>query len=184
MLPSVHNLAASSFIYLRNLFKKKRTAATHVLVLMLSDGKRSKKPYALPVCYAPCRTLKDQFVRDLTKDLKEEMRKWELRVKGKPVTNLLPFPLLSLIGGPVTQKCTSLQIKRSGFKPWPGHCIVFLGKTLNCQSASLHLGVHVPKWLLGKQSRLTPTYMYLPTTFSDENMHFEPYLPHFNDLVL
>ena len=114
VLPSVHNLAASSFIYLRNLFKKKRTAATHVLVLMLSDEKRSKKPYALPVRYVPCRTLKDQFVRDLTKDLKEEMRKRELCVTGKPVTNLLPVPLFSLIRGPVTPRCTSLQIKRSG----------------------------------------------------------------------
>lgn len=58
VLPVVHDLAASSFLYLRNIFKKKRTAATHVLVLMLSDEKRLKKPYALPVRYVPCRTLR------------------------------------------------------------------------------------------------------------------------------
>ena len=29
----------------------------------------------------------------------------------------------------------------SGFEPWPGHCVVFLGKTLNSRSASLHPGV-------------------------------------------
>lgn len=89
VLPVVHNLAASSFIYLRNLFKKKRTAATHVLVLMLSDKKRSKKPYALPVRYVPCRTLKDQFIRDLTKDLKEEMKKRDLSLAGKPLRILI-----------------------------------------------------------------------------------------------
>lgn len=83
ILPVIHNLTASSFLYLRNLFKKKRTAATHVLVLMLSDEKRSKKPYALPVRYVPCRTLKDQFIRDLTKDLKVEMKKRDLNLTGK-----------------------------------------------------------------------------------------------------
>ena len=34
-----------------------------------------------------------------------------------------------------------LQIERSGFEPWPGHCVVFLGKTLYSHSASLHPGV-------------------------------------------
>ena len=28
-----------------------------------------------------------------------------------------------------------------GFEPWPGHCVVFLGKTLYSHSASLHPGV-------------------------------------------
>lgn len=40
VLPEIHDLAASSFMYLRNLFKKKQTAATNVLVIMLSDEKR------------------------------------------------------------------------------------------------------------------------------------------------
>ena len=59
--------------YLRNLFKKMRTVATHVLVLMLSDERKPKKPYALPVRYIPYRSLRDQFVRDFTKDVKQHM---------------------------------------------------------------------------------------------------------------
>ena len=51
----------SSFIYSRNIFKKERTAATRVLVLMLPGEKRSKEPY---VSYVPCRTLKDQYIGD------------------------------------------------------------------------------------------------------------------------
>ena len=31
----------------------------------------------------------------------------------------------------------------SGFEPWPGHCVVFLGKTLYSHSASLHPGVQM-----------------------------------------
>ena len=29
----------------------------------------------------------------------------------------------------------------AGFEPWPGHCVVFLGKVLFSHSASLHPGV-------------------------------------------
>ena len=32
--------------------------------------------------------------------------------------------------------CTALQINGSRFEPWPGHCVVFLGKTLYSHSAS------------------------------------------------
>ena len=66
-------LASEVKRYLRNLFKKKRTAATHVLVLMLSDERRQKKPYALPVRYIPYRSLRGQYVRDFTKDVKQHM---------------------------------------------------------------------------------------------------------------
>lgn len=91
ILPTVHSLATSSFVYLRSIFKKKRTAATHVLVLMLSDERRAKKPYALPVRYVPCRTLRDQFIRDLTKDLKQEMKQRDLYLTGKLTKLYEPF---------------------------------------------------------------------------------------------
>lgn len=64
------------------MFKKKRTAATHVMITMLSDEKRSHKPYALPVQYIACRTLKDQFVRDLNAKVKTEMKSRDMAVAG------------------------------------------------------------------------------------------------------
>ena len=61
-------------LYLRNLYKKRRQpAASHVLVLMVSDERRNKKPYALPVQYIPYYSLKDQYIRDFTKVLKQSM---------------------------------------------------------------------------------------------------------------
>ena len=69
--------------YLRNLFKKKRIAATHVLVLMLSDERRNKKPYALPIRYVPYRSLRDQYIRDLTRDVKLKMQERELNLVGQ-----------------------------------------------------------------------------------------------------
>ena len=68
--------------YLRNLFKKK-IAATHVLVLMLSNERRNKKPYALPIRYVPYRSLRDQFICDLTRDVKLKMQERELNLVGQ-----------------------------------------------------------------------------------------------------
>ena len=82
MTLTIKNLGENTKKYLRNLFKKKRTAATHVMVTMLSDEKRSQKPYALPVQYIACRTLKYQLVRDLNGKLKTEMKSRDMTVAG------------------------------------------------------------------------------------------------------
>ena len=66
-------------VYLRNLFiKKRQPAATHVLLFLLSDEKRNKKPFAIPVQYVPYHSLRDQYVRDLTDSIKREMMRMEL----------------------------------------------------------------------------------------------------------
>ena len=70
-------------LYPKNLFKKKRTSASHVLVFMLSDEKRARKPYALPVRYIPYRTLRDQYIRDFSKDIKLKMKEKGLKLVGR-----------------------------------------------------------------------------------------------------
>ena len=62
--------------YLRNLFiKKRQPAATHVFIFLLSDECRNKKPYCLPIQYVPYHSLKDQDVRELTKNIRLDMAK-------------------------------------------------------------------------------------------------------------
>ncbi|XP_066278595.1 uncharacterized protein [Branchiostoma lanceolatum] len=69
--------------YTSCLFKKKRQpAASHVLVIMVSDEERNHKPYALPIQYVPYASLKDQWVRDLTRTVKEVMTRLGLSVVG------------------------------------------------------------------------------------------------------
>ena len=75
-------LQSESKTYLKNLFKKKRQAADHVVVWMISDEKRNTKPYALPVGYIPCGTLRDQYVRDLNNPLKLAMKERGLKLAG------------------------------------------------------------------------------------------------------
>ena len=80
---SLRELVKEVKVYLRNLFKKKRIAAIHVLVMMLSDERRNKKPYALPIRYVPYRSMRDQYVRDLTKDIKLKMQERDLNLVGQ-----------------------------------------------------------------------------------------------------
>lgn len=68
--------------YTRNLFKKKRLAASHVEVIMISDEKRNRKPYPLPVKFVPCQTLKDQQIRELNLEIKQKMAENGLKVVG------------------------------------------------------------------------------------------------------
>ncbi|XP_072039679.1 uncharacterized protein [Amphiura filiformis] len=67
-------LRADMLTYLRNLFKKKRApAATHVLVIMLSDERRARKPYAMPIQFVPYHSITAADIQRLTKAVKEKM---------------------------------------------------------------------------------------------------------------
>ena len=69
--------------YLSGLFKKKRQAATHVLVLLASDEERKQKPYAMPIQYIPYNQIKDQYIRDVTCKAKEEFMAAGVLVVGR-----------------------------------------------------------------------------------------------------
>ena len=70
--------------YLTNVFKKKREPpASHVMVVMVSDERRHKKPYALPVKCVPYNSISDQFVRDITKDVRVKMLEMGLTHVGE-----------------------------------------------------------------------------------------------------
>ncbi|XP_048586226.1 uncharacterized protein LOC116617329, partial [Nematostella vectensis] len=74
VITSLRNLRPDYLKYLRNLFTKKRQpAATHVLVILISEERRCIKPYALPVWYVPYKSIKNQFLRDLLNKVKSAM---------------------------------------------------------------------------------------------------------------
>ena len=75
-------IAAQYTTFLKNYFKRKRISASHVVVSMLSDERRSVKPYAFPVRYVSCTTLKDQELRMLNQDIKKEMKKCGMNLAG------------------------------------------------------------------------------------------------------
>lgn len=59
--------------YLKNFYKEKRSAATHILIIAVSDERRQSKPYTIPVQYIPYKSLRDQYIRDITAPLKKRL---------------------------------------------------------------------------------------------------------------
>lgn len=88
---SLASLKVDLMKYLRNLYKKKRKCATHVLVTMISDEKRNVKPYALPIRHIPYHSIRDQYVRDINQELKEEMVRLGLNLAGMYVISFQDF---------------------------------------------------------------------------------------------
>ena len=75
--------------YLKDLFKKKRSpAATHVLVLMLSDERRARKPYCMPVQYVPYYSITADDIQRLTAGVKRKMVELGMKCRGKLYVNV------------------------------------------------------------------------------------------------
>ena len=69
--------------FIRGLFKYKRTAATHILVVMISPEERNQKPYALPVQCIPYVSLKDDEVRAMFDEVIQYMTGKGMKIAGK-----------------------------------------------------------------------------------------------------
>ena len=69
--------------YTKGMTDKKRTAATHLMIFMISDEARNTKPYALPVRFMPVRCVTDAKMRLLREELRTEMTKIGMTVVGK-----------------------------------------------------------------------------------------------------
>ena len=50
---------------------------------MIADEQQNSKPYAIPVQYIPYKGIRDQEVRDLTKEIKVQMTNADLKIVGK-----------------------------------------------------------------------------------------------------
>ena len=69
--------------YVKNLYGKKRTAATHLFVFMIADDSRNVKPYAVPVRVLPFKSVTDKKVRELEEELRNAMTSIGMPVVGK-----------------------------------------------------------------------------------------------------
>ena len=69
--------------YFKGLYSRKRTAATHLLVFMISDELRNCKPYAIPVRFMAYNSLTDSALRSLEQQLELEMKSEGLIPVGK-----------------------------------------------------------------------------------------------------
>ena len=68
--------------FVKGVVRHQRTAATHVLVFMISNEERNKKPYALPIQCLPYKGLLDSKVRELANHIITEMVQRKMKVAG------------------------------------------------------------------------------------------------------
>ena len=79
----VSTLRNQLLTYVKNLYGKKRTAATHLFVFMIADESRNLKPYAVPVRVLPFKSVTDKKVRELEEELRNAMTSIGMPVVGK-----------------------------------------------------------------------------------------------------
>ena len=84
VIKSMKNVKSDLLKYFRNVYiKRRQPAATHILVFLLSEERRNKKPYALPIQYIPYKSIRDQFIRDMNNEIKTVMVSMGMRPVGK-----------------------------------------------------------------------------------------------------
>ena len=68
--------------FVKGVVRHQRTAATHVLVFMISNEERNKKPHALPIQCLPYKGLSDSKVRELANHIITKMVQRKMKVAG------------------------------------------------------------------------------------------------------
>ena len=81
----IKNIRQRVITFIKGVTRHKRTAATHILVFMISNEERRTKPYALPVQCIPYKGLADMKIRQLANDVIKEMVRRKMKVAGKCV---------------------------------------------------------------------------------------------------
>lgn len=72
----------SAKTFVKRVYRYKRVAATHILIVMISPEQRVNKPYALPVQCIAYKSLKDKEVRNIANKLIKEMSARGMKVAG------------------------------------------------------------------------------------------------------
>lgn len=83
------SLSGDILQYLRDLYKKKRTPASHVMVFLLSDEHRDKKPYGIPVRIVPYSSLKDDQMRQWKEEIRAAMDGLGMKYIGMNFMNVV-----------------------------------------------------------------------------------------------
>ena len=82
--------------FIRSCTRHKRTAASHVLVTMISPSERNRKPYALPISCIPYVSLSEENACKIINTVVQEMCKRGMKVGGMYM--YLYYPIAGNIG--------------------------------------------------------------------------------------
>ena len=132
------NLCKSISEFISAVFKKRREAATHVLVIMAAEETRRKKPYALPLQFIPYKSMKDEELRAVLQNVKATLIKEGITTVGQWCVNyhvLLVFRSQKSAVANVVRRW-ALDQRVAGSNPGRVAVFAFLGKMLNLDCLS------------------------------------------------
>ncbi len=92
----VHSRYCSILPFHAALSRQKRTAATHLFVVMISPEERQKKPYALPIQCIPYTGLTEKVARNIVNEVLKEMRDRGMQATGNYACSLFTFQRLTI----------------------------------------------------------------------------------------
>lgn len=78
----IRKLEKSILQYYKDLYSKKRSPASHLLIFMLADELRNVKPYAVPVQFLPIKSITDDQIRQLELEIETLMKSNEMVTVG------------------------------------------------------------------------------------------------------
>ena len=79
----LNDLRSRCRVFVKRVTRAKRTAATHLMVFMISHERRDRKPYALPVQCLPYVGMTEAKMRLLANNIIKEMVNRKMNVAGK-----------------------------------------------------------------------------------------------------
>lgn len=71
--------------YIKQVYMKKRNAATHLMIFMISDELRNSKPYAVPVRFLPYHSITDAKLQKLQSEIEDAMVAVNMVTVGKHI---------------------------------------------------------------------------------------------------
>ena len=78
----LHELRSRCKVFVKGVTRAKRTAATHLMLFMISHERRDRKPYALPVQCLPYVGMSEAKMRSLANNIIQEMVNRKMNVAG------------------------------------------------------------------------------------------------------
>ena len=76
------SLRMELLLYLKGIYSKKRTSASHLLIFMIADEIRARKPYAVPVRFLSYKSITDAKLRELEVEVENAMKTLGMIVVG------------------------------------------------------------------------------------------------------
>ena len=76
-------LQSKCLSFFRGISRQKRTAASHVMVTLISSSQRKKKPYAVPISCIPYKGLSESKARSHINSVIDAMEQRNMKVAGR-----------------------------------------------------------------------------------------------------